>query len=89
MFLKTEPMYSIYILYSESGNKYYVGSSQNPQLRLGFHNTIERGFTARYRPWKMVYVHRFDSKSQAQKAERKVKGWKSRNMIEETFMLSV
>jgi putative endonuclease len=74
--------YYLYILQSQFNRKFYVGSSEDPHCRLLYHNSIEKGFTARYRPWKLVFVKEFPSKSLAQKAERKIKSWKSRLMIE-------
>jgi len=45
-------MFYIYILYSESFNQYYVGSSENPWRRLNEHNTSKfNSFTSKYRPW--------------------------------------
>ena len=78
----SEEQYYVYILYSESGDRYYKGMSQNPERRLEFHNTKERGYTSRYRPWKLVYTKGFQSKTDALAAERKVKGWRNRVMIE-------
>jgi len=74
--------YSLYILKSRKFNKYYIGSSQNPRLRLSYHNSVEKGFTSRYRPWDIVYEKEFNSKQQAQVIERKIKKWKSKVMIE-------
>jgi putative endonuclease len=74
--------YFMYILYSLNGDRYYTGSSENPPRRVTFHNTIEKGFTSRYRPWKLVYTKEYKSKVLAQRAEKKVKSWKSRQMIE-------
>jgi putative endonuclease len=74
--------YYLYILQSQLNRKFYTGSSDDPKRRLLFHNSIEKGFTARYRPWKLVFAKEFPSKSLAQKAERKIKSWKSRLMIE-------
>ncbi len=74
--------YFLYILKSKSCNKYYVGSSQNPLTRLTYHNTIEKGFTSRYRPWEIVFIKEFDSKNNAHSAERKIKKWKSKVMKE-------
>jgi len=68
----------VYILKSRSVNKYYIGSSENPDKRLRYHNIIEKGFTSRYRPWKIVFKNKFESKTEAQTAERKIKSWKSR-----------
>ena len=74
--------YDLYILSSQSADKYYIGSSKDPIRRLHYHNTIEKGFTSRYRPWRIVFVLKFPSKEAAQAAERKVKSWKSREMID-------
>ena len=72
----------LYILTSQTANKYYVGYSDDPELRVHYHNTLEKGFTARYRPWELVFTREFSSRLAAQRAERKVKSWKSRVMIE-------
>ncbi|RPI69617.1 MAG: hypothetical protein EHM47_13335 [Ignavibacteriales bacterium] len=34
--------YYLYILKSDSADKYYTGSSENPERRLSFHNSLER-----------------------------------------------
>jgi len=74
--------YFVYILQSASSGKFYKGSSDNPERRLHFHNTIEKGFTSRYRPWKLVWRKECLSKTEAQKIEKKIKSWKNRQMIE-------
>ena len=74
--------YYLYILKSQSAEKYYTGISQNPERRLEYHNTIEKGYTSRYRPWKIVLVKGYKSKREAMSAERQIKSWKSRKMIE-------
>ena len=71
----------LYILQSEISSRYYVGISADPQRRLEFHNSKERGFTSRYRPWTLVYVKQYSTRKDAQQAEQKVKSWKSRIMI--------
>ena len=82
--LSTPPTlpFFLYILKSESANRFYVGSSEDPKRRLSYHNSIEKGFTARYRPWALVYTKEFETKHEALAAERKVKAWKSAKMIE-------
>ncbi len=78
----THMAYFLYILKSKVVAKFYVGISQNPTLRLEYHNTIEKGFTSRYRPWEIVYTQEFRSKSEALVVEQKIKRWKSKKMIE-------
>lgn len=75
--------YWVYILYSESGDRYYKGSSDDPERRLTHHNTTEKGFTSRYRPWRLVYKKEYATKAEAQAAEKKLKKMKSRKFIEE------
>ena len=71
----------VYILKSKSADKYYIGSSSDPERRLKCHNTIEKGFTSRYRPWEIVYTKEYSSKSEALLAERKMKSWKNKKKI--------
>ena len=72
----------LYILKSKSADKFYVGISQNPKRRLEYHNTFEKGFTSRYRPWEIVFTQEFNSKKEASIIEIKIKKWKSKKMIE-------
>ena len=73
--------YFLYILRSEISDKYYTGISNNPENRLLFHNSIEKGFTSRYRPWEIVFKKKFNNKADARLAELKIKKWKSKTMI--------
>ena len=63
--------YYLYILKSETIDKYYTGVSTNPESRLAYHNTKEKGFTSKYRPWEIVFKQEFESKELALVAERK------------------
>jgi putative endonuclease len=74
--------YSLYILKSQSAEKYYTGISANPELRLSYHNTIEKGFTSRYRPWEIVFTKEYESKEIAHQVELEIKSWKSKKMLE-------
>ncbi|RMH77161.1 MAG: GIY-YIG nuclease family protein [Calditrichaeota bacterium] len=72
----------LYILYSPSLDRYYVGTSHKPHLRLKYHNSSPRGYTRGGRPWKLVYVKEFASRAVAQKWERWLKQQKNRHLIE-------
>ena len=72
----------LYILQSEATGRYYTGISGNPERRLHFHNTMERGHTAFFRSWKIVLQKEFPTQAEAHAAEKRVKAWKSRKMIE-------
>ncbi|WP_084022406.1 GIY-YIG nuclease family protein [Chlorobaculum limnaeum] len=72
-----EPHY-LYILKSGTADRYYVGISSNPRRRLDYHNSFEKGFTSRYRPWRIVFTKESPSKAEAHAAETTAQGWKSR-----------
>ena len=74
--------YFLYILYSESINKYYVGITSNIEERLKKHLSNHKGFTSRVKDWQVVYFEKFENKSLVAKRERQIKSWKSRKMIE-------
>jgi len=81
----TQPffMHWVYIIYSPSADKFYVGSSSNPEGRLLAHNHPQNnGWTKRHQPWKLVYTQSYTTKQEAEAAERKIKAFKSRKMIE-------
>lgn len=75
-------MYTVYILYSERINKYYIGSSSNVQDRLRKHNNASKGFTNTGRPWIIVYIESFDNKKDAENREKQLKRWKNRTRLE-------
>jgi putative endonuclease len=75
-------IYYLYVLKSRTTDKYYTGISQNPELRLQYHNTLEKGFTSRYRPWEIIFKKEFADKEKAAQAEKIIKSWKSKVMIE-------
>ena len=73
--------YYLYIIKSKEWDTFYCGSSENPERRLRYHNSESKGFTQRFRPWKLVYSHPFSSKKKALQAEQIVKDWKSKKMM--------
>jgi len=78
-------MYTVYILYSEKIDRYYIGFSSNVQDRLRKHNNASKGFTNAGRPWVIVYTEQFDIKQDAAARERQLKSWKNRARIEALF----
>jgi len=76
-------MASLYILFSKSLDKYYVGStSMDVNQRLRRHLSDHKGFTAKAKDWVMVYSEAFEDVSEARKRELQIKKWKSRTLIE-------
>ncbi len=74
--------YYLYILYSPSGDVYYVGYTSDLERRLLSHLSHHKGFTGKFKDWEIVYTESYKSKSEAYKRERQIKKWKSRQMIE-------
>lgn len=75
-------MFYIYILISESSNKYYVGCTDNMNRRFMEHNNGLSKYTKHDRPWRRVYQETYGTLSQARKREKQIKSWKSRSAIE-------
>ena len=76
-------MYTVYILYSDFLNKYYVGYTAGPvHERLGKHLSLHKGFTHKAVDWVIKYSETYVTKSEAMARERQIKNWKSKKMIE-------
>ena len=77
-------MYYIYILYSETSDKYYIGYSNDYYARVKQHNTSERNtYTSKHRPWKLAAVFECGKdRGIAIRIERFIKRQKSRKLIE-------
>ncbi len=74
-------MYTLYILFSEKIDKFYVGYTNDMERRLTEHNRHKGKFTDSGIPWKLVYSEKFDSKSDAMNREQYIKKQKSRTFI--------
>ncbi len=72
----------IYILYSEKFNKNYTGFTSNLIERLKSHNHLgTKGYTLKFRPWKVIHVEFFNSKSEAMQREKYLKTGIGREFI--------
>ena len=69
--------YSIYVLWSASSNRFYIGISDSPGVRVEQHNSDKhRGWTAKHRPWELVFVEEFPDYSAARRREIELKAQK-------------
>ncbi len=66
-------MYWTYILYSQILNKYYVGSTSDLKQRLSDHNTGRSHYTARGKPWELVYSTEITTNTEALQLENRIK----------------
>ena len=76
-------VYKVYILFSESKNRFYVGFTSNLEERIVRHNQRSKGFTGSVNDWKVVYTELYNTKEEAHNRELQIKAWKSRKKIVE------
>jgi len=82
VFLVTRFVWYVYVLYSEKFNKHYTGYSCDIVDRFLSHNKkATKGFTIRYRPWTIILVEEFETKSQALQREKWLKSGVGRDYI--------
>jgi putative endonuclease len=76
-------MASVYILFSEKLNKFYVGACIDLERRFYEHNIGHSKFTSTGVPWKLVYRETHVDLPEAKRRESQIKKMKSRKFIEE------
>ena len=74
-------IYTVYILYSSKHEIIYVGESSNLIQRFYSHNFCGQDWTKKYRPWIVVYCEYYETRSEAKKRERQLKGGQGRAWI--------
>ena len=76
----------VYILYSRSKQKYYVGQAQNADERLDRHNRGIVPSTKYGVPWVQVWSKELNNRSEAVLLEKKIKGRGAKRFLEEFGM---
>jgi Predicted endonuclease containing a URI domain len=76
-------MFSMYILQSSTSGRYYIGHTDEISRRLTEHNSGMAKYTRREKPWKVIYVENYATRSAAMRRELEIKRKKSRQYIEE------
>jgi len=77
-------MHFLYILYSEKAHTYYVGETDDMELRLEKHinHSYHGSFTSMAEDWKVVLLFECISRSQAVQLEKFIKRMKSKVFIQ-------
>jgi putative endonuclease len=75
-------MFFVYILQSQKNGRYYIGYSEEPERRLGEHNSGKVISTKPFRPWVKVYAESFSDELSAIRREKEIKQKKSRRYID-------
>ncbi|MBK5284150.1 MAG: GIY-YIG nuclease family protein [Bacteroidia bacterium] len=75
----------VYILYSESLERYYIGQTSDIEKRLQRHNRGVVNSTSKGTPWKLVYKESLTSRGETVKKEREIKKRGAKRYLEITF----
>ncbi|HNQ28169.1 MAG TPA: GIY-YIG nuclease family protein [Aquaticitalea sp.] len=77
-------MHYVYIIYSATIKKYYIGETKDLSLRLVWHNTKEfkASYTSKVSDWEVFFAIECVDIVQARKIEKHIKSMKSRTYIE-------
>jgi putative endonuclease len=75
-------MFTVYVLYSPAFKKIYVGYTSDLAQRIRSHNELAiKGWTIKFRPWKIIHTESFDTKHAAMRREKELKTAKGREWI--------
>jgi putative endonuclease len=69
-------MYFVYIIKSINIHRYYIGSTENVEKRLSYHNSGKVRSTKAFRPWELVHTEPYDDRTDAVKREKQIKSYK-------------
>ena len=76
--------YRVYILYSPSLDKFYVGHTGDELIeRMRRHLSEHKGFTAKAKDWEIAFTETQPTKEDAYRRELAIKAWKSKRMIQQ------
>ena len=74
-------MYHVYVLYSESFDRIYIGQTNNISIRLDKHNQGRVRSTKPYIPWVLVHTEEYPTRTAAMKREKELKSHQGRDFI--------
>ncbi|MBU4210624.1 GIY-YIG nuclease family protein [Patescibacteria group bacterium] len=74
----------VYIIKNKKNDCFYLGCSNNPELRLKtYHNAGRVKATKGYIPWRLVFKQKCKSATQARQIEYKLKSMKSKRILKQ------
>lgn len=71
----------VYILKSKRTGRYYIGSTQNIEIRVQQHNLGLSSSTKPGIPWEIIYNEQCSNRSEAVRKEKLWKSYKSGNAL--------
>ena len=79
--------FHVYILHSLEYNKIYIGYTGDLESRLNSHNELaNKGWTIKFRPWKLVHTEVFETKSEAMRWKKQLKSARGREFIRKEIL---
>ncbi len=80
-------MFTVYILYSEKFRKTYVGLTSDLNARFKSHNELAtKGWTIKFRPWKILHTEEFTTKREGRVREKWFKSGVGREYIKQLLI---
>ncbi len=74
-------MFFVYVIYSPSSDKIYIGYSSDLERRLFEHNHAIKGYTLKFRPWVILFSEKYPDKKSAMAREKQLKSGHGREYI--------
>jgi len=72
----------VYILQSLKDFSFYIGQTDDLDVRVSKHNEGLSKYTSSKRPWRLVYFEMFANRTEALKREKQIKNMKSKVFIQ-------
>lgn len=80
-------MFVVYVLYSASYDKIYIGFTSDLINRFKGHQQLSnKGFTIKFRPWVVIHVEVFETKKAAMSREKQLKTASGRDFIRKNIL---
>ena len=77
--------YFVYILYCNAIDKYYIGSTQDINVRLEQHNSSKNKSTKNGVPWELKKLEEYSTRQEAVQREQHIKKMKSKKFTEQVI----
>jgi putative endonuclease len=78
--------YFVYILESEIDGRLYKGQTSDIENRLTEHNSGKTKSTKGYKPWKLVYFERYETRDEALLREKYFKTGSGREFLKDLLL---
>lgn len=82
-------MFFVYVLYSTSLHRRYIGKTENVDRRLSEHNNGLSTWTKKGIPWKLIYYEAYLLPSDATKRELFLKSGRGREYLDQLLNNSI